>query len=588
MNSRFVLDTASLVVTLVLASCAGDQVPPPRKEDSGSQSFKAIEVRPQGATLIVTGAGGQTTDFEAIGELPDGTKVTIKDGAWSIDNPVYGAFKDKGRLEATGRGGRTKVRVSAGGAVGEASITFMLQEAAAVGSITPADVQLLDGAVNAGPGTTPSWLYPTTGTMIPPNLAPMELQYEGARSEDAIFRLSFKSEFASVSIATDSKNLLPAAALWRALLSSSQGGKIEVTLRSAVRGGTVAEAAPLSLEVSIVPLSGTIYYWATGPDASLKNGIVRLNFESGKAEDFYTEANNGTGRCSGCHALSRDGRRLMLAEYDAAGQTLMRGIAVSSKEPFIPVDSQIGDFFTWEAGGARLISSWQGTLSMRDTTSGAVVETLGPWPGERKASHPDWSPRDNRVALALFPRTYDGDYHFCGGSIAVYDTETRVTKELVRSVGDNDNNYYPAISPDGQWIVFNKAGAGNPLSSHDCAGYANPTAELYMVPIEGGTPVRLAKANSEGQRLSNSWAKWGPASGSSGVWWLAFSTNRDYGRVLINSNKPERKGVRKPQIWISAVRHDGQSGDPSSPAFWLPGQDSTSGNHLPYWTASIK
>ena len=91
-------------------------------------------------------------------------------------------------------------------------------------------------------------------------------------------------------------------------------------------------------------------------------------------------------------------------------------------------------------------------------------------------------------------------------------------------------------------------------------------------------------------KVTNTWAKWAPSSSSVGVWWLAFSSTRDYGAVLINSTKQDIQGEKHPQIWITAIRLDllAKGKDPSHPAFWLPGQRTDSGNHIPFWTRTLK
>ena len=53
--------------------------------------------------------------------------------------------------------------------------------------------------------------------------------------------------------------------------------------------------------------------------------------------------------------------------------------------------------------------------------------------------------------------------------------------EIVPAAGSN--NYYPSYSPDGRFIVFNRASGES---------YNAPTARVMVVPAGGGTPVDLA------------------------------------------------------------------------------------------------
>jgi hypothetical protein len=92
-------------------------------------------------------------------------------------------------------------------------------------------------------------------------------------------------------------------------------------------------------------------------------------------------------------------------------------------------------------------------------------------------------------------------------------------------------------------------------------------------------PIVLSRAN-KAPGLSNSWPKWSPTRGR--YLWLAFSSLRPYG--------VESRSSDAPQIWVTAIDPAlARTGvDPSAPAFWLPGQALTSGNHIPYWTVYQK
>jgi len=61
----------------------------------------------------------------------------------------------------------------------------------------------------------------------------------------------------------------------------------------------------------------------------------------------------------------------------------------------------------------------------------------------------------------------------------------------------------------------------------------------------------------------------------SDILWLTFACTRSYGWVVSG----------RPQIWVSAIDPLTLEGgeDPSSPPFWLPGQRTSDGNHIPAW-----
>ncbi len=130
------------------------------------------------------------------------------------------------------------------------------------------------------------------------------------------------------------------------------------------------------------------------------------------------------------------------------------------------------------------------------------------------------------------------------------------------------NVYYPAFSPDGQWLLFCRAASGN--------AFSNPEAEVWLVRADGlGGPVRLDAANRVGA-LSNSWPRWAP-SYQQGRYFVIFNSRRPYPPV--NGGGPQ-------QLWVSVVDVNRLPADPSSPAIWLPGQEAFTGNLTAEWSAA--
>ncbi len=84
------------------------------------------------------------------------------------------------------------------------------------------------------------------------------------------------------------------------------------------------------------------------------------------------------------------------------------------------------------------------------------------------------------------------------------------TPEPVRGASQNPmGNSFPKVSPDGKWIVFVQARNGLLM---------RPDSQLYIVPIEGGTPRRM-RCNTP---LMNSWHSFSP----NGRWLVLSSKSR--------------------------------------------------------------
>ena len=592
-----------LLMALILtpAACTDDPPDPVKSRadgTGGAARLLSIQITPAASRLSVTLAGGQTLQLQATGSYEDGSQAKLGSAAWSVERTALGKVDAGGLFSANGHGGQTRVTVTADGVTGSTQLTLVLADQVLGSGVTATDATRMAGSSTTDTTKAPAFSYPEDGTRFPFNLPAMTLQWNQGHSGNQLYALRLAGDHLDLQVVLlDKRQWQATAAVWSAVTNSAKGGTLKLTLSGTGRSaGPLYQGTSRTLQVADVPISGTIFYWATGPYGSAKNGIRQIEAGTATPKDYYTMVTGGTKRCAGCHALSRDGKKIVFTEYNDPKNdwtNYIKGLDVASKQTFVPADKLVGDFFTFSPKGDRMVSGEAGVLTLRSTTDGAALATLQ---AGSPASHPDWSPLEDRLALVLFPQKYKDDYHFCEGSIAVSALGSGGAlspKVIVASSGASDSNYYPTFSPDGKYLAFNRAGAHNnsKLGDSSCDLYANPGATLHLVSAAGGTPVALARANSSG-KLTNSWPKWGPAGASSSetIWWLAFSSTRDYGHLLVNSTKKDVKGAKHPQIWITAIDVSklASAQDPSHAAFWLPGQQTGSGNHIPFWTKSIK
>src|SRR5262249_41647257 len=140
-----------------------------------------------------------------------------------------------------------------------------------------------------------------------------------------------------------------------------------------------------------------------------------------------------------------------------------------------------------------------------------------------------------------------------------------------------DTIVFPSHSPDGQWIVFERTRGKSKDSK---------PAELYLLRADGSAgPILLAamdrvvKTETDVQMIADAMPTWAPSAPGRRAW-IAFSSIRDYGDVLIATDRD--------QLWAAAIDLDrAVSGvDPSAPAFWMPFQAVGEGNHRAFWSAN--
>jgi hypothetical protein len=283
------------------------------------------------------------------------------------------------------------------------------------------------------------------------------------------------------------------------------------------------------------------------------------------------------GRCVACHVLSRDGTKMAIT-YSGGNQDSSI-IDVATRTPMVPAMQQYWNFGTYTPDGTKLITSRLGTLTVRDGTTALPTGQTVPTGGF--ASHPDFSPLGNLLVYALGASAPGADdWHFTGGQIVTipYDAAAGTWGTPTPIITGGGNNYYPSISPDGQWVLFNR-------STEDA--YDDNSAELWVARIDGTGARKLDLANI-GPNLTNSWARWapfrttfGPAGAEEDAYWITWSSRRDFGVRLV--------GVRRPQLWMSPFfpGRVAAGNDPTAPAFRLPFQDINSNNHIAQWTEVV-
>jgi hypothetical protein len=419
-----------------------------------------------------------------------------------------------------------------------------------------------------------------------------------------------------------------------ALAAASEAGPL--TLRAGVTaedGSALVEAPPLRVSWANVPLQGALYYWSTRIGENT-TAIQRMDLGRGLApERWYQQGRdapeiNGERPCVGCHAISRDGRRMGIS-YGGSDPGSFALIDVATRRPLAQRlaprayggPATFASMSALSPDAARVVTVLRGVMTLRRADAslaplGTALFATGLTSDDR-ATQPQWSDDGRLLAFVGFnPALYDCNNPPCGdrardnGDLAPYGQiyvssfaadRFAAPTLLVPREGMTHTSHYPAFSDDARWVVFNQVRCDAPGNdpgyavdrtgrAANCAGYDNPGTRIRIVPTAGGASIDLRALNTE-RTWTNSWPRFGPSHGQfrrQALYWVAFSSKRPYGLQLPGDATGRTPNVA-PQLWLSAItlgQGDVPTGDPSAPAVWLSGQNlggAASGNHVPQW-----
>lgn len=556
-----------LLVALCLAACG-----PSGGGDDAAEDAATIEVRPATATLTVMNGVAVEQPYTAHLIFPDGSERDVTaEAEFTVAEGFVGFFQDS-TLVANGAG-RGRLVATREGKAGEAVVEVFARDVRVPDGVPPNAPDLFDAATD-DPARLALIIYPSDATIVPPNLGDFDVHWSDATGSD-LFEIKLATYYADVRVYATGN---AAAGAWLAFLleewtliaQSELGATIDVTVRGLTQAAPQTSShAAIVVRNSRQDIEGGIYYWAatntSGVDGIFRHDMGRPGQE---AEPFYTRTE--AGRCVACHALSRDGTK-MAVTYDG-GNGSANVIDVASRTTVMATDSA-WNFATFTPDASRLLTVSSGVLSLRDPATAAVITTV---PTSGYSTHPDFSPEGDRI---VYVRTDapSADWYFTGGAIV---TQTYGPGDTfggeVPLVPSSPNNYYPSLSPDGEWVLFNRSGED---------AYDDGSAELWVVKVDGSVgPLRLDLANI-GAGLTNSWARWAPFEGTYGetdepIFWLTFSSKRAFG---------VRLAAGRPQIWMTPFfpGRAAAGSDPTAPGFRLPFQDIDSSNHIAQWTETV-
>ncbi len=527
----------------------------------------------QGYTVWVTDSNGKVDDVTELAHL-------------SLADDRYGTL-DGATLTITGLGaGKTKLLATLETVSAESELTVYVKKRILDPDVPPTTPTDFDTATEDA-ALAPSIVYPSDKILVPPNIGTFDVHWRTDAS--SLFELRMANEYVDVRRYT--KGTVAAAAAywsqfqiseWSPVASTKQQLHLSVAGMSPTAPGKKGSSAQQLVDVTNENTRGGIYYWSTtNPATILRYDVEKPNtapsrmFAVNQVPDTGTATGNA---CHGCHALSKDGTKLAMTLDGGNGRGT--AVTVATRAVTIPVDNATRwNFATFSPDSAKLLTVYQGIMSIRDTAGGAVRGTLANSAG-KYATHPEISPDGSKLVNAECTGGYEAVASGCNLVIRPLDLANNsagAIQVLVPAEAGRDT-YYPSFSPDGQWVAYTRSAGGT---------YNIASAETWIIRADGtGAPIKLAAADKDQVNRTNSWARWVPFGQTFGpanepMFYLTFSSMRPFGVRL------PQGGV--PQIWMTPIfpSRAAAGQDPSGPAFRVPFQDVATGNHIAQWTQTV-
>ena len=577
---------------------------------NGGDASTGLAIQPQNPTLNVT-VPGMTLPFQAILAGISAPQMAT----WSLSSGAVGTIDQSGVFSASGViGGAAQVTAQVGGLTASTTLTVHLALTDNPGNIDPGTQGKLQAGGSADAGF--KWLYPYDQTVFARGIAAPVLQTAGTAFDAALVHVSMPGLDYQGFYGPSNPGRAPlTASAWTAISMSAGGGDVIKVQITKISGGMVSGPITETWRMAQGNLSGTVYYNSYNSQLAGNTGAVMSLRPGGSAKVVVAG-------CRVCHTVSADGSMLVAANevpnvaatdrvwdlknnaatvFDAPNREWAFGALYPDASRFLRfgVLPDQGGAAPWAPNVRGLGQFGDLPSALFDPKNGQPIPAPGLDGANLHMMMPIFSPDGKMVAF----NHYDAGK---GHTVAVMDFAAATnTFSNLRDVASLPSSYlgWPAFTPDNKFLFF---AAGTNLEydtvSDNTMVIPQPTSDLWVAHIPTATQASADELNGVGGggyylpfgEMAEGHLNYEPTLlplSVGGYYWVVFTSRREYGNTL-NAADPydlnAAPGARK-KLWVAAVDMDTQehpfskAQDITHPAFYLDGQELSSGNMRGFW-----
>jgi hypothetical protein len=510
-------------------------------------------------------------------------------------------------------GGGSFTSSSSGGGSDAAAIPFTTMVVDRCSSGTPAGLTAATVKALKMGGSTGNlrFLYPYASTVFPRGLIAPTLMWDGASADWVYVHLKSKAfEYMGCLAPTAAGQLLLPQDVWIAASAHAAGESDPFSLSLTVSAsGTVLGPVTEPLIIAPATLKGSIYYnsYTTKLNSGVGGGGAVLRISPGQNATLFL----GASGCTGCHAVSASGSRMVADPFMMSVQGSGASYALTSTTAANPApltaSAPNGTFVGLSPDGTLYIGNAHpngglggprpgGPLSTGPASAGLFVTDTGTAVANSNipagAMMAMFSPDAKQIA---FTDTAIGNGNGQGLATMTFDMSAKAASNYKKVFQVSDSSTYPGwpfFLPDDGGIVFaigNQTDfSGGALGLGLTGAIATATSDLYLLDVASNGSVLLAKAMgfaaaadaasnktylpfSASDELHHNFYPTVSPVAAGGYFWVFFDSYRHYGN----------QGLQR-QLWGTAVTVSATgkyTADPSHPAFYVTGQELGTGNH---------